>query len=394
MAKTKKPKKPVPKPTPLNLSALETLMVKAKTNIIIDQPFVASLLLGLKFVASDRVPTAGTDGKRFLYNPEFMGTLSPKPLEGVMAHEVWHVALHHCTRRGSRDPVKWNVAADYKTNQMLVAAGYTLPDGALLDSQYDNVTTERCYDLLPDEDFEMPTFGLVLDATNPDGSQMDQAQKDSFEHQVTLDVTKAIQNAKAAGKVPGGLNDWMDNFNEPKVAYHELLRRKLITRGTTERTWKKPSKRYVGGGVYLPSRQGRTIPEIICIADTSGSMGPAEKAQVGGEISSIVEDLKATVTVLYVDHNLAGVSDKYTLEDLPLKLNFKGGGGTSFRPGFKWIEDQGLEPFAVLYFTDLCCSDYPDEPPSYPVYWLTTEEDTSYRDNPPFGEIITIDWKD
>jgi predicted metal-dependent peptidase len=40
-----------------------------------------------------------TDGRRILFNPEFVHSLQPEELEAVLAHEVLHCALGHHPRR-------------------------------------------------------------------------------------------------------------------------------------------------------------------------------------------------------------------------------------------------------------------------------------------------------
>ena len=63
--------------------------------------------------------------------------------------------------------------------------------------------------------------------------------------------------------------------------------------------------------------------------------------------------------------------------------NFKGGGGTSFRPVFEWVEKQGLRPEALVYFTD-AEGEFPERAPHYPVIWLVKG-----REPVPWGEA----WK-
>ena len=46
-------------------------------------------------------------------------------------------------------------------------------------------------------------------------------------------------------------------------------------------------------------------------------------------------------------------------DDLPDEIAIKGRGGTDFRPGFTWLDQQGIQPRVCLYFTDMECSDYP-----------------------------------
>jgi predicted metal-dependent peptidase len=67
-------------------------------------------------------------------------------------------------------------------------------------------------------------------------------------------------------------------------------------------------------------------------------------------------------------------------------MNAHGRGGTRFTPVFDYVEEHDLQPDALVYFTDLGCSDYPDDP-GYPVIWAATERATK----PPFGDVIDID---
>ena len=72
--------------------------------------------------------------------------------------------------------------------------------------------------------------------------------------------------------------------------------------------------------------------------------------------------------------------------DLPLQLAPRGGGGTDYRPVCAWIDREGLHPVCLLWFTDLECTSFPEQP-EYPVLWIIDGR----KDNPPpFGEWIVI----
>jgi predicted metal-dependent peptidase len=86
-------------------------------------PFFGTLALYARFVATDTIPTAATDGQDVYYNPEFMLSLAPAHLDGVLVHEVLHAALDHVFRRGSRDAMRWNQSADIVVNGLIVDAG-------------------------------------------------------------------------------------------------------------------------------------------------------------------------------------------------------------------------------------------------------------------------------
>jgi len=94
---------------------------------------------------SGAVPTMATDGRRIVYDPAFVNSLQPAELEAVLAHEVLHCALGHHCRRGQRDPRLWNEAADLAINPLLVANGFSLPAGALIDPAFDNLSAEEIY---------------------------------------------------------------------------------------------------------------------------------------------------------------------------------------------------------------------------------------------------------
>jgi predicted metal-dependent peptidase len=100
-------------------------LARARTQLLLNQPFFGTLCLRLKLAAEPRLPTMATDGQRILYNPGFVEKLSPAELEGVLAHEVLHCALAHQCRRGKRDLGLWNVACDYAVNPILLDNGMT-----------------------------------------------------------------------------------------------------------------------------------------------------------------------------------------------------------------------------------------------------------------------------
>jgi predicted metal-dependent peptidase len=57
------------------------------------------------------------------------------------------------------------------------------------------------------------------------------------------------------------------------------------------------------------------------------------------------------VHVVYCDAQVAGV-DEYTPEDFPVTIRSVGGGGTSFKPVFDWIDTNAIDPECVVYLTD------------------------------------------
>ena len=124
---------------------IEEKLSRARTQLLLNQPFFGTLCLRLKLVPMPSFPTMATDGRRLVYNPAFVEKLTPAELEGVLAHEVMHCALAHHCRRGERDAQLWNQAADYAVNPILISNGITLPKDALIDPAFADLGAEEIY---------------------------------------------------------------------------------------------------------------------------------------------------------------------------------------------------------------------------------------------------------
>jgi predicted metal-dependent peptidase len=125
---------------------------KARATLLLDHPFFGTLLFRLGARSRTSIETMATDGVSLFFNPKFVETLSTAELIGTLAHETMHPALQHHTRRGSRNPKRWNMACDYAINPLLVEAGLTLPKDVLLDHRFRGMSAERIYNLLEAEE--------------------------------------------------------------------------------------------------------------------------------------------------------------------------------------------------------------------------------------------------
>ena len=123
----------------------EEKLRRARTQLLLNQPFFGTLCLRLKLVSMSGLLTMATDGRRLAYNPAFVAKLTPAVLEGVIAHEVMHVALAHHCRRGERERQLWNEAADYAINPILLDNGITLPADLLVDPAFRDLSAEEIY---------------------------------------------------------------------------------------------------------------------------------------------------------------------------------------------------------------------------------------------------------
>ena len=98
-------------------------------------PVFAILALFARFIPSQQVPTAATDGKDIFYNPDYLHSLPVTQQDGLLLHEVLHAALLHVPRRGVREAELWNIAADIVVNGIICKQDvFELPPGGLRDN--------------------------------------------------------------------------------------------------------------------------------------------------------------------------------------------------------------------------------------------------------------------
>ena len=69
-------------------------LAKAIARTVLDHPFFASLLLGMRLREDSGTRTACTNGKEIRYNPDFIDSLQVDQVVFVLAHLVMHVAHH------------------------------------------------------------------------------------------------------------------------------------------------------------------------------------------------------------------------------------------------------------------------------------------------------------
>jgi len=384
----------------MNNPTAKDKMTKARAGLILDMRFFGALALKLQFKEDPTQPTGWVNGVHLGYNPEWIESLSLDEVKGFIAHEVMHCASNHHTRRCQRAPKRWNVAGDYVINPVLRDCGMALPAGGLLDQNFVGLSTEAVYGKLPEKHGDGPGgdgeggWGEVRDYPGPgkDGDKDGKGQgkpspSEMQEHEQDWKIStrQAAQAAKACGKLPGALEGFVDEILAPKVDWREMLRAYVERSAKNDYNWTRPNRRYLQGGIILPSLHSLELGEITLAIDTSGSVGSDELSQFAGELNSILEEYQAcTVNLIWCDSRVQG-TETYTQDELPIKLTAKGGGGTDFRPVFDHIDQSGDTPACLIYLTDMY-GNFPGTAPAYPVLWIATTDRKA-----PFGETVRIE---
>ena len=369
---------------------------------------------------------------------------TPDRIKTALARVVLACALKHHTHRGERDPERWQLASQLVTHGLLRDAGFVLPPDA---EAWDGLSVEQAYHRLPEASDNTPSpkgaprsnagggddggdpsdgapgkqddpgtgskdpaspapgqappsfdrngTGEVMDAAarrDDDADESGTAPPDTAAEEQAWDeaMHQAMSLAKAQGKAPGAVGEELGRAHRSALDWRALLRRHMTDAARRDYSWSLPNRRFIDGGLYLPSIRSEGFEAIAVIVDTSGSLPTDTLALFWAEVREIAAELQPeTVALLQVD---AAVQDAalYASDDLPERVAIKGRGGTDFRPGFAWLSEQGLRPGCCLYLTDMECDRYPEAEPDYPVIWCNWGPPPGARNRQPWGERIDM----
>lgn len=403
--------------------AVETKLAAARTKLILDKPFLGALVLRLPMTPADPdwCPTTATDARAFHYNPDYIASLTLGQTQFMLAHEALHCALSHFARRQHRLKHRWDLACDYAINPLLINDGLEPPPNALFMPAYQGMTAEEIYPLIDEHDPSQTLDKHAYDRdTQQGGSRSGMSEKDlerrspppshseapdepgsrrgaqptpgaggedasgrtgggeppplTKEEQETLAVqwqqrlAGAAQQARQAGKLGAGLERLIEHLLQPRLPWRMLLARYMNAVSRDDYSYARLSRRE--GDFILPSLRSHRMDLVVAV-DTSGSIKANEIEEFMSEVDALKGQVRARVTLLPCDASLCdGAPFRFEpWEMLQLPRAIQGGGGTSFRPVFEWVERAGMTPDLLLYFTD-AEGEFPASEPAFPVIWL------------------------
>ena len=314
------------------------------TALLREQPFFGSLALRLPIRADASRETVASDGREIRYSPRWIAEAQAHVIETAMARVVLACALKHHTRRGARDPERWQRASQLVTHGLLRDAGFTLPPVA---EAWDGISVEQAYDRLPEPDPDdgdgdndapsgggadgadsagtppSPDSGGDDDSGGSDDDAGDDDPQDGDGQETGADAPpssdpsgtgevmdapadsgqggggpspsevaaeeqawdeamhQAASLAKAQGRMPGAVEETVRGAHVSTVDWRTLLRRYMTDAVKSDYSWSLPNRRFIDSGLYLPSIRSEGIDTIAVIVDTSGSL-PAGRWRSSG----------------------------------------------------------------------------------------------------------------
>lgn len=363
-------------------------------------PFFATLALFTNFRATERIDTAATDGKNIFINEEFVRSLTSGQLDGLLLHEVLHAALLHVLRRGQREAIRWNIAADIVVNGTIAQQpGFELPEGSIRNPQLEHLSVEEIYEiLLPNTTFYCLSLIDLLNQAPGDISQeelfgggedssLGQAKQAALEAHWKNAMQQAMVVARSSnsqGSIPACMQRELGALTQAQLDWRSYLWRYLVRTPTDFTGF---DRRFIGRKLYLEALEGESVQVFVAV-DTSGSICDEQMRSFLSEVQGILSAYPHLECQLYyADADAYGPYSLDANREIP---NPVGGGGTSFVPFFEKVaEKQDWYSNGVcVYLTD-GYGDFPTQAPALPVLWVVTPGGLALEEFP-FGEAVRL----
>lgn len=359
------------------MDTMQQCLDKAKIALMAraDSAFFTTVCFSLKMGWDDTLPTAATNGTWIKFNPAFFMGLTVEERVFLLIHESMHVAYLHMDRLQTRNPRKWNIAADHVINLMLLERGFKMPKNGLADPQYKGMSTEEVYALLPDPAGQ----DVDCDLREPDGPSED-LQKEVQDILVRASIQSKLQN-DAEGSIPGSIQIFLNKLLNPKLPWNVILQKFLHSMTKDNYSFRKPNRRFFPQ-YYLPSLYSERLANIAIAVDTSGSVSDDEFTRFITETHSILRMMRPEkISLIQFDTQVKSVDEIRDVRELS-QVTFKGRGGTKITPVINWVNEN--KPQLLLVFSDGEFRFMGVETKT-PVIWLIHENE---KFSAPFGKTI------
>ena len=390
--------------TQISEQDLKTAMKKVSTAkiAVITTPafiFYGSILAKLKFIYDDAIKTAAVDGIHMILSPTFVNTLTHRQTVFLVMHELKHLVYQHIDRLNGRDPKLWNIAGDYVINNYLDTKKFDVIPGALLDHQYDGMSTDEVYFKLlqqqkndpssipePDHNDLLPPNAYGNGGNNPVDNLakakefMDQAIAEAM---VKTETAIRGGNKDAAANIPGDVARYYENLVNPTVPWQQVLQRFLFGVAKTEYSYRRLSRRSHSLDIPLPGLHGQSMDYIDFAIDTSGSVSEADFNKFISEIHEVFKTFSPqNIGIMQFDDIIQDTQKVCSLDEFS-QIKFKGGGGTTIGPVLEAFKNNDAKALVIL--TDGYFGHNKNQDPQKPVIWAIYD---NLQFTPEFGSVV------
>ena len=377
---------PDPNVTPEQLEVMRKdvvdRIITARVGLLLRHPFFGNMATRLKIEAADEwLMTAAVDGRKLYFNTQFFNAMTNKEIEFVIAHEILHMVFDHLRRREDRNPMLYNIAADYKVNNLLVRdkiGNKPKIVDCFQDFKYDSDTSEEIYDKLfedakkagkelqdlldeLDKDGEMLDEHLDMEGDGEDGDKKEGKGRPKYSKEELAKIRDEIKEAMissaqsaGAGNVPGEISRMIKELTEPKMNWREILRQQIQSTIRNDYTFARPSRKGWHTGAVLPGMNFMDTIDVAIGLDMSGSIGDDQAKDFLGEIKGIMDEFKQYNIKLWCFDTKVYNEQDFSADggtDL-MDYDIMGGGGTDFDANWQYMKANDIQPKKFIMFTD------------------------------------------
>lgn len=362
-------------------------IITSRIRLLLHHPFFGNIATRLRIAAADDwCPTAAVDGRNLYYNTQFFNAMDKDEITFVIAHEILHCVFDHLTRREDRDPMIFNIAADYIVNNILVrdkiGAKPKIVD-CFQDFKYDTWTSEEVYDDIFNkyDEEELEQLGELLDEhidwEEGEGDDEGQGKEDSnsedsngnnvskkrpkyskedlrnIRDEIKENMISAAQ-AAGAGNTPGEVARMIKELTEPKMNWREILRQQIQSTIRNDYTFSRPSRKAWHTNAILPGMNFDETIDICLALDMSGSIGDDQARDMLSEVKGIMDEYKDYNIKVWCFDTRVYNDQEYTADSGESIMDYElmGGGGTNFMCNWEYMKENDIVPKKFIMFTD------------------------------------------
>ena len=356
-----------------------------------NEPFFSKVLRVVTKIKTTQIPTAGVLAKdgdiKMWWNPNFLASLTPKQIKGLIKHECWHLIFEHTTSR-KHDPHKiWNYAADLAINSLIPEE--ELPEGGLIPGKaFAELTEEQIakmgpesvarYNGLSDLIASMPKLNAaewyfaelmknedLFDESTPEGmddhdnwEELSEEEKELVKGKIKEAVRQAAGECDAKGQwgsVPKEGREFIRQMISNEIPWRSVLKQfcGMSRRGNRSTNVRRLNRKYPA--IHPGAVRGYTSSIAVYI-DQSGSVSQPELECLFAELKQLSKHTE--FTCFHFDCDVDESSEKVWKKGKAPQAYRTRFGGTSFHAVAKHAEANKHRFDGYLVLTD----GYADDP--------------------------------
>lgn len=391
------------------------ILTEAKRNLYFAMRFMDMAFNVFSYEPEAENHTAGTDGNRICFYPDFLIGLyrqEERLVNRLYLHMTLHCIYRHLFRLEKRNRRLWDLACDIAVEAIVDGLPYACVAMRLpsyreqqyreIRTQYKVLTADTAYRYLEAQEFsdgELAEMELTYRADDHQYwyRQGENPRTQMKNRQKWEDISSRMQTAmetveKGAGQEDADLYESVSIENRKRYDYRAFLRKFAVYQeemqsdpDSFDYTFYTYGLSYYGNMPLIEPQETREVKKIqdfVIVIDTSFSCSDEQVRDFLRETCRILFESesffkKVRIRILQCDNKIQKddlLLSQEEMENYIRRLSVKGRGGTDFRPAFEYVAkllEQGefTNLKGMIYFTD-GQGEYPKKKPPYDAAFI------------------------